>query len=181
MPKDVIIKPTHRGLRYENGRLSSVLEAGRYPLPDQRRLMFGGRQPVVEIVLVDVREQELVFHAQQILSADRISIGASILTLFHVVDPVAAMEKVVSYQSRLDSDVQFALRRTMAAMTLEEILGNRNRVSGEIHSFVTESAIGYGVQVVRSDIMDLAFPGAAAPTPAATGKRRASAVAEAGG
>jgi regulator of protease activity HflC (stomatin/prohibitin superfamily) len=180
MPKDVIIKPTHRGLRYEDGRLSNVLEAGRYQLPDHSRIKFGGRQPVVEIVLVDMREQELVFHGEQVLSADRIAVGASVLTLFHVVDPVAAMEKVISYQGRLDSDVQFALRRTVASMTLDEILSNRNRASGEIHSFVTESAIGYGVQVVRSDIMDLTFPGTVDPVTAAPKRRRSSAGAEPG-
>ena len=30
---ELIIKSTHRGLRYTDGRLTDVLEAGRYPLP----------------------------------------------------------------------------------------------------------------------------------------------------
>ncbi len=32
-PADIIIKRTHRGLRYADGVLTDVLEAGRYRLP----------------------------------------------------------------------------------------------------------------------------------------------------
>jgi hypothetical protein len=31
--RDIIIKDTHRGLWYEDGRLIKILEAGRYKLP----------------------------------------------------------------------------------------------------------------------------------------------------
>ena len=55
MAKDVIIKSTHRGLRYEDGRLTGVLEAGRYEIPEGRQGRLGGRRPVVEIVVVDMR------------------------------------------------------------------------------------------------------------------------------
>jgi hypothetical protein len=56
--RKIIIKSTHRGLRYEDGRLTEVLEAGRYKVPNARR----GRRnkPVVEITLVDMRERELL-------------------------------------------------------------------------------------------------------------------------
>ena len=59
MTKDVIIKSTHRGLRYEDGRLTVVLEAGRYEVPERRLGRLGGRRPAVEIVVIDVREREL--------------------------------------------------------------------------------------------------------------------------
>jgi len=45
--KDVIIKSTHRGLRYEDGRLTGVLEAGRYEVPKNRQGRFGGRRAIV--------------------------------------------------------------------------------------------------------------------------------------
>jgi hypothetical protein len=53
--KDVIIKSTHRRLRYEDGRLTGVLEAGRYELPERRQGPLGGRRPAAEIVMVDMR------------------------------------------------------------------------------------------------------------------------------
>ena len=35
--REFIIKDTHRGLFYENGQLTKVLEAGRYKIPPRRR------------------------------------------------------------------------------------------------------------------------------------------------
>jgi regulator of protease activity HflC (stomatin/prohibitin superfamily) len=156
--KDVIIKSTHRGLRYEDGRLAGVLEAGRYEVPDARQGRLG-RRPVVEIVVVDLRERELTIKGQEILTADKVAIRVSILTQFQVVEPVAAVEKVVSYEDRLYSDVQLAARRALASMTLEQILTSRNQLSEDILSAVTDAAAGYGVKVLRADVKDLIFPG----------------------
>lgn len=155
--RDIIIKSTHRGLRYEDGRLTDVLEAGRYEVPDpahQRR-----KAPVVEIVLVDMRERELLLKGQEILTSDKVAVRVSIITHYHVVDPVAALEKVESYTDRLYSDVQLAARRSLASMTLESILTNRNQLSEDILGDVQGAAAGYGIAILRADVKDLVFPG----------------------
>lgn len=158
--REVIVKSTHRGLRYEDGRLTDVLKAGRYPLPRRRtRLPRRLRGPQVEIQLVDMRERELLLKGQEILTSDKVAVRVSIITQFNVVDPVAAMEKVTSYTDRLYSDVQLAARRSLATMTLEEILTNRNRLSEDILGELTDAAAGYGVAILRSDVKDLVFPG----------------------
>jgi len=109
--KDVIIKSTHRGLRYEDGRLTGVLEAGRYEVPENRQGRLGGRRPVVEIVVVDMRERELTIKGQEILTADKVAIRVSIVVQFRVTDPRAALHNVSSYEDRLYSDVQLAAIR----------------------------------------------------------------------
>lgn len=155
--RDIIIKSTHRGLRYEDGRLTDVLEAGRYQVPDAARRR--GNTPVVEIVLVDVRERELLLKGQEILTSDKVAVRVSIITQYRVVDPAAALEKVESYTDRLYSDVQLAARRSLASMTLEGILTNRNQLSEDILGDVQEAASGYGIAILRADVKDLVFPG----------------------
>ena len=81
---EIIIKNTHRGLRYVDGRLTDVLEAGRYELPKK-----GRRGPKVEVVLVDLREREITIKGQEILTADKVALRVSIITQFKVTDPVA--------------------------------------------------------------------------------------------
>jgi regulator of protease activity HflC (stomatin/prohibitin superfamily) len=83
----------------------------------------------------------------------------SILVQFAVVDPKAAIHAVASYEDRLYSDVQLAARRSLASMTLEDILTNRTRLSEDILREVKESATGYGVAITRADVKDLVFPG----------------------
>lgn len=154
--REIIIKSTHRGLRYEDGRLTEVLEAGRYEVPDAERRRRN--TPVVEIVLVDIRERELLLKGQEILTSDKVAVRVSIITQYRVLDPTAALEKVESYADRLYSDVQLAARRSLASMTLEGILTNRNRLSEDILGDVQEAASGYGIAILRADVKDLVFP-----------------------
>lgn len=158
MRREVIIRDTHRGLWYEDGKLLRVLEAGRYRIPSYIDLPLL-RGPKVDVTLVDVRERELTIKGQEILTSDKVAIRVSILVQFRVVDPKAAMHMVASYEERLYSDVQLAARRSLASMSLDEILTNRNQLSEDILRDVKESAAGYGVAIVRADVKDLVFPG----------------------
>jgi hypothetical protein len=158
--REVIIKNTHRGLVYEDGVLVRVLEAGRYLLPARflQDVPFL-RRARVEIVLVDVRERELTIKGQEILTSDKVAIRVSIVVQFRVTDPAAALEQVAEFEDRLYSDVQLAARRSLASMTLEDILTNRTRLSEDILADVLGAAVGYGVQIQRADVKDLIFPG----------------------
>ncbi len=156
--REIIIKDTHRGLRYTDGVLTGVLEAGRYEIPPY--VNWGWyRKPKVEIVLVDVRERDLTIKGQEILTADKVAIRVSIIVQFRVTDPHAALHQVENYEDRLYSDVQLAARRSLASMTLEEILTNRNQLSEDILSDVQGAAATYGVAIMRADVKDLIFPG----------------------
>jgi regulator of protease activity HflC (stomatin/prohibitin superfamily) len=156
----VIIKPTHRGLWYADGVLIRVLDPGRYEVPRPRPGRWGfHREPEVEVVLVDVRERELTIKGQEILTADKVAIRVSIVVQFRVTDPVAALHEVVNFEERLYSDVQLAARRSLASMTLEDILTNRTRLSDDILKDVKGAASGYGVTILRADVKDLVFPG----------------------
>jgi|SRR5215813_2365463 len=163
--KDIIIKDTHRGLWYEDGVLLRILEAGRYELPRlnffERRLPEAWRRrlPKIEIALVDIRERDLTIKGQEILTADKVAIRVSIIVQFKVTDPRAALHEVESYSDRIYGDVQLAARRSLASMTLEEILTNRNKLSEDILRDVKETARSYGVAILRADVKDLMFPG----------------------
>ncbi|HEU0039400.1 MAG TPA: SPFH domain-containing protein [Verrucomicrobiae bacterium] len=155
---EIIIKDTHRGLWYEDGVLTKLVEAGRYKIPLKRWLFFRPK-PRVEVQLVDMRERDLTIKGQEILTADKVALRVSIIVQFRVVDPKLALHAVEKYEDRLYSDVQLAARRSLATMTLEEILTNRNRLSEDILRDVKSSAATYGVTIQRADVKDLVFPG----------------------
>ena len=163
--KEIIIKDTHRGLWYEDGVLTRILEAGRYELPKEsfwQSLVpesLRRRLPKVEVALVDMRERDLTIKGQEILTADKVAIRVSIIVQFRVTDPRAALHEVENYEERIYSDVQLAARRSLASMTLEEILTNRNKLSEDILHEVKEAATSYGVAILRADVKDLIFPG----------------------
>jgi regulator of protease activity HflC (stomatin/prohibitin superfamily) len=157
MTNEMIVHSGFRGLRYSDGRFEKVLEPGRYELPTRR--LFGRRVPRVTITPVDVRERELNIKGQEILTADKVAVRVNIITHFRVVDPEAAVERVADYNDRIYSDVQLAARRSLASMTLEAILTNRNQLSEDILRDVEGVSAGYGVRIIRADVKDLVFPG----------------------
>lgn len=158
MKNEIIIKDTHRGLWYADGVMTKVLGPGRYDIPARSRFSLG-KKPVIEVVLVDVRERDLTIKGQEILTADKVAIRVSIIVQFSVTDPVAALHRVSSHEERLYSDVQLAARRSLASMALEQILTNRNQLSEDILREVKGAAAGYGVAILRADVKDLVFPG----------------------
>jgi regulator of protease activity HflC (stomatin/prohibitin superfamily) len=156
--RELIIKDTHRGLLYKDGVLAEVLGAGRHVIPRHIDLGFY-RTPLMQAVLVDVRQRDLTIKGQEILTADKVAIRVSIIVQFRVIDPRAALHEVENYEDRLYSDVQLAARRSLASMTLEEILTNRNQLSDDILRDVDKAAGSYGVAISRADVKDLVFPG----------------------
>lgn len=156
---DIIIRDTHRGLKYVDGVLADVLGAGRHTFPRRPWYNPFARVPQVDVTLVDLRARDLTIKGQEILTADKVAIRVSILVQFAVVDPTAAVRAVANYEDRLYTDVQLAARRSLAAMSLEDILTNRTRLSDDILREVKEAAAGYGVAIGRADVKDLVFPG----------------------
>lgn len=169
--REVIIKDSHRGLYYEDGVMLKILEAGRHVLVEQEKLSFrervrrfvtrykAPRKPEIEVQLVDVRERDLTIKGQEILTADKVALRVSVIVQFRITDPRAAIHAVENYEERLYSDVQLAARRSMATMSLEDLLTNRNKLSEDILNDVKEAAAGYGATILRADIKDLVFPG----------------------
>jgi regulator of protease activity HflC (stomatin/prohibitin superfamily) len=157
MTNEVTIKDTHRGLWYEDGVLKQMLGPGRYKIPGPTSIFW--KKPKVELVVVDVRERELIIKGQEILTADKVALRVSVIVQFRVTDPQAALHVVENYEERLYGDVQLAARRALASMTLGEILTNRNRLSENILRDVEESAATFGVSTIRADVKDLVFPG----------------------
>src|SRR5882724_9390436 len=155
---EIIIKDTHRGLWYEDGVLTKTLEAGRYRVP-LKRWVFLDPKPRVEVLVVDMRERDLTIKGQEILTSDKVALRVSIIVQFRVIDPKLAIHAVEKYEDRLYSDVQLAARRSLASMTLEEILTNRNRLSEDILRDVKGTAASYGVTIQRADVKDLVFHG----------------------
>jgi regulator of protease activity HflC (stomatin/prohibitin superfamily) len=157
----ITIHDTHRGLWYENGKLTRVLGSGRYKVPRHSRFnrLFRPNLPMVHVHSVDIRQRDLTIKGQEILTADKVALRVSIIVQFRVNDPKAALLEVQAYEDRLYSDVQLAARRSLASMALEQILTNRNQLSEDILSEVKGSAAIYGVDILRADVKDIIFPG----------------------
>ncbi len=148
----LIITETQRAALYENGAFKKILNPGRHEIKNSYHVKQ-------TFNVVDVRTRSLTIKGQEILTADKVAVGVSILVNYRVVDVKAALHEVESYSDRIYEDVQLSTRRFLAARTLDQILKDRNEISNAVREDMREEAARYGIEVSRADVKDLVFPG----------------------
>ncbi|HMK71790.1 MAG TPA: SPFH domain-containing protein, partial [Myxococcaceae bacterium] len=152
---EFVVPMSYVGLLYEDGVFQRQLKPGKHAW--KSRWLKKDVERLVQYV--DIRERSLTLKGQEILTRDKVAIRVSLLVYFRVVDPEAALHNVASYEERIYEDVQLAARRFLASRDLDAILSDRNEISDAVRVDVKSIAATYGVQIVRADVKDLAFPG----------------------
>jgi regulator of protease activity HflC (stomatin/prohibitin superfamily) len=146
---EVTVYESQRGLRYDKGRLVGILEPGRFRI-NRRTTM---------VQLVDIRESVTTIPGQEIVTSDGFSIKLSLAVRHRIVDPAIAYTKVDSHQSEMYAEIQVALRETISAMTIDDVLERRNEIAEEVLRRSKEPVLTLGVEVISAKVKDLMFPG----------------------
>ena len=146
----VVVREYERGLLYHQGRFVEVLAPGRYA-----SWAWQGRR----IERVDIREASQTIEGQEVLTGDKIGVRVTLIAQFRVADPVAARHAVVDYGTQLYQDLQLTLREAITGRTLEELLKERDALSGSLNEGVAARAKRYGVELTRVGVKDIVLPG----------------------
>jgi len=112
--------------------------------------------PKVEGKLIDLRRQALEVAGQELLTKDRVTIRVNLSVIYKVVDPVAAVTGTKDFVETLYREAQFALRRTLGAMSLDQILAEKVDVDV---TAVREAMGPLGVEVSELAMKDVILPG----------------------
>lgn len=133
------------------GRYVRTLEPGlRWVLPFAERI--GARQ--------DLRERRTSVLLSDLLTRDRISVGAEVACFFQVVDPARASYEVQQLEEGLSALLGVTLRNQAAAHELDALLVARSRLGGELLAACESSAASWGVHLARVEIDALTLPDA---------------------
>ena len=139
-----------RGLRYRNGHFLDVLGAGTYWV----------YSPTTSIRIVDVRSSVLPLPGQELVTSDGVTIKVSLAVERRLVDPAVAINDVENYTLSTYTILQVALRETVGGMTIEDVLGRRGEIGGEVLQKSQEAARKIGVELESVDVKDLMLPAA---------------------
>ena len=145
----VTVAEYQQGLKYRNGRFAGLLGAGRHWI----------YRPSTTVELVDTRLSFVPIGGQEVVTSDGISVKLSLAVQMRVVDPVAAMHEVDSDHLATYTFVQVALRETVGALPIDDLLGNREAIGPEVLRRSIEPARAIGIELVGIDVKDLMFPG----------------------
>jgi regulator of protease activity HflC (stomatin/prohibitin superfamily) len=144
-----VIRQYERGVVFRFGRVRETVTA-----PGLTRIQPGMdrlRKVNMQIVTMPVP-------AQDGITRDNVTVRVDAVVYFKVVDPVRAIVDVQDYVAAIGQVAQTSLRSIIGKSDLDDLLSNRERLNEGLELMIDSPAVGWGVQIDRVEIKDVALP-----------------------
>ena len=105
----------------------------------------------LRVITMDVPEQECI-------TLDNVTVRVDAVIYFRVVDAAEAILKVLDYIKATSLLAQTTLRNVVGQSTLDELLGQRDRLNEKIQSVVDEGTNPWGIKVSMVEVKDVLLP-----------------------
>ncbi len=139
------------GLLFFDGAFQRRLEAGVHA--------FWSAGRIIQNKVVDLKRQTIDVTGQEILTRDRVTLRVNISAQYQVVDPVKAVMEVKDFADALYRALQVAFRKTLGAMTLDQVLEQKVSVDAEAAAKVKADMAAIGIEVSEIALKDVILPG----------------------
>ena len=138
-------------LLYIDGEYIKLLKAGVHGFWNVGR--------VVQQKIVDLKRQSLDVSGQELLTKDRVTIRVNLVAEYQVVDPVKAVTEVKDFADTLYRALQYAFRKALGTMTLDQVLEKKVTIDEEAAQSVISEMARIGVKVSQITLKDVILPG----------------------
>jgi regulator of protease activity HflC (stomatin/prohibitin superfamily) len=145
-----IVQEYERGVIFRLGRLVGARGPGLI-------LLIPG---IERMVKVDLRVVTLDVPAQEAISGDNVTVKVNAVVYFKVVDPDAAVTKVLDFNRATSLIAQTTLRSVLGQVELDDLLANRERVNEQLQRIIDEQTDAWGVKVTAVEVRDVELPDA---------------------
>jgi regulator of protease activity HflC (stomatin/prohibitin superfamily) len=137
-----------RGIKFTCGKFSSIMEPGwRLVLP----IFQSFRKVDIRTKAVDVPEQEAI-------TKDNVSIKINAVIYYKVFDASKAVLAVENYYYAVSQLAQTTMRNAVGSVSLDELLGEREKISTEICKIIDAATDEWGIKVENVELKDIALP-----------------------
>lgn len=137
------------GIRYDDGRLTSVLGPGRYRINRKR----------TAITRLDLREQLIHVQGQEITLKDGLSPRITWSGRYKVSDPKAYVTSSESPYTQVYYDLQMAIREVIEGLDYEDLMVQRSTLGEAILRQAGGTAGRLGITLLDGRIRDISLPG----------------------
>lgn len=149
---DQIVFAHEQGLEFVQGRITRVLEPGRYTVWTHPKAQ-------VAISKVDLRRAEVAMTGQELMTRDKVTLRLTLTAEYAVEDPALAVSTVHNARDAVYLAVQLAARDYVAGVSLDEMLEGRDAMTRYLEGQVTPRAKAFGVRIARLGVKDVVLPG----------------------
>ncbi len=138
-----------RGVVFRLGRLIPLKGPGLFFI-----IPFG----VDRLVKIDLRTITLEVPPQEIITSDNVTAKVNAVIYFQVVDAQRAVVQVLNFINATSQIAQTTLRATLGQSTLDELLGEREKINLTLQKIIDETTEPWGIKVAVVEIKDVELP-----------------------
>jgi regulator of protease activity HflC (stomatin/prohibitin superfamily) len=140
--------------QYERG---VVLTLGKYS---------GMRQPGISLIFpivqsmqkIDIRMKAEDVPDQNAITRDNVSVRVNAVIYYRVVDAAKAQLEVENFRYAMSQYAQTTMRNMVGAVTLDELLSDRDAIADRIRSVVEKETSEWGLLVHNVELKDVSLP-----------------------
>lgn len=137
-----------RGVKLRFGKYNSVLEPGWHII-----------LPVIESMRkVDIRTKAVDVPEQDAITKDNVSIRINAVLYYKIFDASKAILAVENFKFAVAQLAQTTMRNAVGAVTLDDLLSERDKISEEICKVVDLATDPWGIKVENVELKDVSLP-----------------------
>ena len=136
-----------RGVKFRFGKYKKIVEPG-------WRLVL----PIIESMKkIDVRTKAVDVPEQDAITKDNVSIRINAVLYYSIFDAAKVIISVENYKFAVGQLAQTTMRNAVGAVTLDELLAQRDRISEEICKIIDEATDPWGIKVENVELKDISL------------------------
>jgi regulator of protease activity HflC (stomatin/prohibitin superfamily) len=143
-----VVQQYERGVIFVLGRLIGAKGPGLFLVPPF----------ISHMMKVDLRIVTLTVPPQEVITRDNVTIRVTAVIYFYVVDPIAAVVKVMNFNQATTQIGQTTLRNVLGQSELDELLAERKKINRDLQAIIDEQTEQWGVKVTAVEIKDVELP-----------------------
>ena len=142
------INQYERGIKFCLGKFTKIMEPGwRIVIP-----VFQSYKKVdIRTKAVDVPEQDAI-------TKDNVSVRINAVIYYKIFDASKAILEVENFYYAVSQLAQTTMRNVVGSVSLNELLGEREKISVEICKIIDEATDPWGIKVENVELKDVSLP-----------------------
>ena len=142
------ISEYERGVVFRFGKFKKILNPG-----------WNIVLPIIESYRkIDIRTKAVDVPEQDAITKDNVSIRINAVLYYKVFDASKAIIAVEHYQYAVSQLAQTTMRNAVGAVSLDELLSERDKISTEICKIIDEATDPWGIKVENVELKDIKLP-----------------------
>lgn len=144
----VQIDEYERGVKFSRGKFSKIMDPG-----------WNIVLPIFESYKkIDIRTKAVDVPEQDAITKDNVSVRINAVIYYKIFDASKAILEVENFYYAVSQLAQTTMRNVVGSVSLNELLGEREKISVEICKIIDEATDPWGIKVENVELKDVSLP-----------------------